>query len=499
MKTSTAITTANIHLLKRGDRIRFRAREHHRDDWKGPRDFEATVQRTVLTSRFGPRIITHEEINNDGEPYDDLYLEDDWIIDLIKDEPTGTRQLTDPMGNPVFLQSIQQAKEAWGDDVWEALRESNHIITFGETPGDPELLVRLGPLTSVAGRSQWMQTYSGQKFYPMDPRPEEIQILDIAHALSMQCRHNGHVERFMSVAEHCVLLSRLVSPENALWALLHGATEAYVGDMIRPLKLHMPEYRAVEDRVMAAIARRFNLEGTMPPEVKEADSRIRLDERVALLGHPADDWGIDLSPFGIEIPAWSPADAKAMYLRRFAELTESETIPRTCEAPETHLGGFRPPRLSEEPAIHRQRIQDADPDDHNEHLRPCGASAHDEQRGRHQSWQEKRRRVGKRVADRAPASPESVNPTRPGQQHAQEKEPQRQDRGNRGCRDRGHEIGRARRGEDQTSKADQSQNPSDDQRDVQLVGRLVHAQQHWRVHAGHDQECADDGDDGSTG
>lgn len=166
-----------------------------------------------------------------------------------------------------------------------------------------------------------MQTYTGRQFYPLDPRPEDVDVVDIAHSLSMQCRYNGHVQKFMSVAEHCVLVSRLVDPEHALWALLHDATEAYVGDMVRPLKLHMPEYRAVEDQVMVAIAQKFGIDPVMPPEVKDADSRILLDERAALLGPPAANWNIAGEPFGVEIPAWDPATAELEYLLRFAELT----------------------------------------------------------------------------------------------------------------------------------------------------------------------------------
>jgi hypothetical protein len=97
-------------------------------------------------------------------------------------------------------------------------------------------------------RGGWMQTFTGRQFFPMDPRPEEVDPTDIAHALSLLCRYNGHVDRFYSVAEHCVHLSYVVPPEHALWALLHDATEAYVGDMISPLKIHMPGYRAAEDR-----------------------------------------------------------------------------------------------------------------------------------------------------------------------------------------------------------------------------------------------------------
>ncbi|MDI1288693.1 MAG: hypothetical protein PSX37_01920 [bacterium] len=93
----------------------------------------------------------------------------------------------------------------------------------------------------------WMNTFTGQKFYPLDPRADEVHAPDIAKALSQICRYGGHTSQHYSVAEHCVLMSLAVAPEHALFALLHDATEAYVGDMVRPLKQALPEYRAIED------------------------------------------------------------------------------------------------------------------------------------------------------------------------------------------------------------------------------------------------------------
>lgn len=165
----------------------------------------------------------------------------------------------------------------------------------------------------------------------------------------MQCRYNGHVQRFMRVAEHCVLVSRLVSPENALWGLLHDATEAYVGDMIRPLKLHMPEYRAVEDRAMLAIAGRFNISPAMPAEVHEADSRILLDERAALLSEPPGDWGIRHEPFGIDVEGVGPdprAEGVPASLHRtdpghgdHRMTTTNDTVASAAPAPLPRSGG----------------------------------------------------------------------------------------------------------------------------------------------------------------
>lgn len=172
-------------------------------------------------------------------------------------------------------------------------------------------------------RGAWMQTYTGRQFYPLDPRAQDVHPADIAHALSLLCRYGGHVDRFYSVAEHCFLLSHAVAPRHALWALLHDATEAYVGDMVRPLKHQLPEYCAAEDLVMVAVAERFGLRGQMPDEVKEADSRILLDERAALMSCTRHPWVQDTDgtePLGVQITGWDPRFAEDMYTRRLNEL-----------------------------------------------------------------------------------------------------------------------------------------------------------------------------------
>ena len=171
-------------------------------------------------------------------------------------------------------------------------------------------------------RGDWMQTYSGGRFYPADPRVEDINPLDIAHALSMLCRYGGHISRFMSVAEHCVLMSEAVAPENALAALLHDAAEAYLVDVPRPLKNILPDYRATEAKVEAVIAERFGLALPFSSEVKEADNRILLTERDALMPRTTKPWFQDgrFSPLPVEIEGWSPTLAEALYTRRLKVL-----------------------------------------------------------------------------------------------------------------------------------------------------------------------------------
>lgn len=170
----------------------------------------------------------------------------------------------------------------------------------------------------------WLQTFTGRAFWPLDPRSEDVDPVDIAHALSLLCRYGGHVQAFYSVAEHCVLMSEAVASENALWALLHDATEAYVGDLIRPLKHAMPAYRTAEDRLMTVICDRFGIGYDCPAEVKAADNRIMRDERDALMKAPPLPWSSieDVPALGVPIGGWEPAYAERRYLDRLAELTQ---------------------------------------------------------------------------------------------------------------------------------------------------------------------------------
>lgn len=167
----------------------------------------------------------------------------------------------------------------------------------------------------------WMQTYTGRQFWPLDPRVEDIDILDIAHSLSLQCRFAGHCLRFYSVAEHSVLISRAVPASAGLYGLLHDASEAYLLDVVRPLKPHLPGYREMEQRVTDKIAARFGLPMQMPPEVKAADNRLLLDERDQNMRPTAHVWdlaqaaaGAGVGPLGIPLHYWTPEQAEAEFL-----------------------------------------------------------------------------------------------------------------------------------------------------------------------------------------
>lgn len=171
----------------------------------------------------------------------------------------------------------------------------------------------------------WMQTYTGQKFWPLDPRADEVDVEDIAHALSLQCRYAGHCRRYYSVAEHSVLISRWLAEQGhdsdtCLWGLMHDAGEAYVLDMIRPLKSSMPEFRKVEQRVLNAVTQRFGMYPETPVAVKHADNRILVDEKQQNMS-PGLVWVTDsLEPLGVTLQFWAPLIAEQAFLDAFRRL-----------------------------------------------------------------------------------------------------------------------------------------------------------------------------------
>lgn len=201
--------------------------------------------------------------------------------------------------------------------------------TFGELPDHRgnkfqtryanDNLRLVAPTAATERKGDWMQCFSGGQFWPLDPRAEEIHIADIAHALSMQCRYAGHCLRFYSVAEHSVKLSHVVSPENALWALLHDASEAYLVDVPRPVKPYLTGYKDAEARVMAAVCERFGLPLDMPAEVHAADNAIIGDER-ANMAPCAAEWYATGPGLGVTLNYWSPEVAERMFLARFNAL-----------------------------------------------------------------------------------------------------------------------------------------------------------------------------------
>jgi hypothetical protein len=176
----------------------------------------------------------------------------------------------------------------------------------------------------------WIQTYSGHRFYPLAPDYQDIEIIDIAAALSKLCRYGGHCLRFYSVAEHCVLMARKAPAHLRLAMLLHDASEGLgLVDIPRPVKHAMPEYLAIERRLTAAVAHRFGLPNPLPPEVHQYDERIIVDERAQNMRDTDHYWHHApprVQPLGVRLQFWTPQQAKIEFLSDCAAAIAGELI-----------------------------------------------------------------------------------------------------------------------------------------------------------------------------
>lgn len=164
-------------------------------------------------------------------------------------------------------------------------------------------------------------TYSGRVIDPVHPDPDDIDIEDIAHHLSQQCRFSGACDRFYSVAEHSLRVARLVDAEHKLAALLHDGSESYIADLAKPVKEsgELCGYRLVEQRFEAAIQIKFDLPiGPWPAQVKAADHRMFQVEAKLLCPRGVGRFVEDIEIEGDEWPScWSPRVAEGIFLDEF--------------------------------------------------------------------------------------------------------------------------------------------------------------------------------------
>jgi hypothetical protein len=183
-----------------------------------------------------------------------------------------------------------------------------------------------GVFLSKDGKGSWLQTGSGGRVSVLDPRPEEFRLDDIARATAKLCRFNGHCIDFYSVAQHCVLGAKFALKNISYFVakefLLHDATEAYVGDMIRPVKIMIPEFGVVEDRFTVAIGKKFNTPTKMSPECHLIDNIMVTWEKRDLLPN-SEAWPRlpDISIYNFPtLRCWGWRKAEREYLKMYERL-----------------------------------------------------------------------------------------------------------------------------------------------------------------------------------
>ncbi|MDP2127214.1 MAG: HD family hydrolase [Pseudohongiella sp.] len=179
----------------------------------------------------------------------------------------------------------------------------------------------------------WIETSSGSSIDLITPKTYQIKIWDIAHALSHICRFGGHCLWHYSVAQHSVLVSYLVPVELALEALLHDAAEAYLGDVVRPLKVNgdMQGYRDAEKLMEAAIIETFGLGDISHPLIKLADMQMLAAEKSVLLTDKHSLWQCleGVSPAPLKIEKLTPEQAREMFMERLYEILSHHAPEKT--------------------------------------------------------------------------------------------------------------------------------------------------------------------------
>lgn len=194
-----------------------------------------------------------------------------------------------------------------------------------------------------APKRAWQRMLSGRRLDLLDPSPVDVEIEDIAHGLARVARWNGQTsgDHAFSVAQHSLVVEQIVerianqpTPALLLTALLHDAPEYVIGDMISPVKQAIGDggYRAVEDRLQAAINLRFGLAGTTPTKtkktIKEADfiaayyeatrlAGFKEEEAITYFGRPT-----KMVPDGLKLEPMTTNEAQNAFIARFEELAD---------------------------------------------------------------------------------------------------------------------------------------------------------------------------------
>lgn len=203
--------------------------------------------------------------------------------------------------------------------------------------------------TTVTRQGPWMLTASGRRFWPLDPHPDDVTLEDIGWALSQTCRYGGQVPPpfFYSVAEHSCLLARHFQSKmlslnnvlggynqddmtkhnatclvNARYAFVHDFPEAYIGDVIRPIKPLIPDFAIFEKKLEEMILTKYGLDPELPSEVNLADKTIVNDERMQLwpLEIMRRDGVYDRPRLNIQLKCLNPIEAYREFMLTANEL-----------------------------------------------------------------------------------------------------------------------------------------------------------------------------------
>ena len=165
-----------------------------------------------------------------------------------------------------------------------------------------------------------IQLHSGTMLNILDPALTDINIWDIAEGLSKSCRYNGQCKDFYSVAQHSVMAS-YAAPHPQMWGLMHDASEAYISDVVSPLKRNLEEYKYVEEKLMTRIALKFGLPIGFEKTtlVKRIDLQLLATEKRDLMVVNDIPWEVTegIAPFDKKITPWGWEYARVRFVLRY--------------------------------------------------------------------------------------------------------------------------------------------------------------------------------------
>lgn len=174
-------------------------------------------------------------------------------------------------------------------------------------------------------KGDYIMTQSGRVFWPIDARPDDIDLEDIAHGLSHVCRYVGQTRKFYSVAQHAVMGSLALDhdPDLAFKFLHHDDTEAYLVDVPTPLKRApgMEQYLVYEQALMEVIWTHFGIDPADIEQTREMDLLMLHTEMRDIM--PAVSVKPDRYEIGMllrKVYRWPSWLAKKLYLWRHKQL-----------------------------------------------------------------------------------------------------------------------------------------------------------------------------------
>jgi hypothetical protein len=193
-----------------------------------------------------------------------------------------------------------------------------------------------------------VSTRSGRRVALLNPSPSQIAIGDIAHGLAHQCRFNGQTNKFYSVAQHSVLVASILPRELRLAGLLHDASEAYLGDIVQPLKELLPDYQAIEAKFCEVLGTRFNVDLQPNDAIKHADLVVLATERRDLMPMDTADWSsiAGITPLSRTIKPLAPETAAAQFMDLFFKLINQPQPSKNPTLVKQLLNTLLPNRLS---------------------------------------------------------------------------------------------------------------------------------------------------------